>query len=933
MSIRHRLNIIVVTLFSALVVALIVLEVETWRELEGTTKSAEQLLRLSKIWDVAQQAARNPDDVTPVHKRALERLVKLEANDTRSGDLVEVLRRLSTAHSSAAALRQIRTDLPHITAGMGAQGSGDGVDTRLAHLVAIQIPEMLMRLAQLRTDVHAIRAKAALTADDRMLFLVNAGQFKASADTIDAVLDIQPQSSQTITSRSDEKAFSEASWAFQKAAATMAERINVSVADTPFLAINTQPLDEAYTHLVETALALHHKTLAELIARADDELADKRRTLLVVTALVVLSTLLAISFALSLSRSIVNALAALESRIRAIGDDEALDRDDATAGEEETYEELTRIRQAVFHCRNRVAERVAEAEQNEMRRDLELIFESNPLPLFVQDPHTRMILKCNSTAMEHYGYTHEEFRQLRLADLIAPSAGGDVETDGQRSAVRHSKANGEIIEVLPFERDIRYEGKRMLLTSIVDITARRQAEARLAFLAHFDPLTHLANRVLMQRSVIEEIQRARKQDNYCFSLLCLDLDRFKMVNDTLGHDAGDSVLRIVADRLAALAGTDDMVSRPGGDEFAVLVRGPNGPARAEAMAQSMRDALEETCAVDGARLAIGGSVGVGHYPAHGEDASTLMKHADLALHQAKVDGRGLVRVFEPYMDEALRRRQTLETDLREALDQDRFEIHYQPLIDMETQIVSGFEALLRWNDPVRGRVPPAEFIPIAEEVGLIDKIGTWVLNTACREVADWPNRVKIAVNVSSYQFRSGNLVDRVREALDASGLEPDRLELEITESVLLADSAATIETLHEIRALGVHIAMDDFGTGYSSLSYLRSFPFDKVKIDRSFVNDLGNKAEANAIVRAIAGLSKELGMATTAEGIETEEQYRHIREHGCSQAQGFLTGRPLPAAQARAYASGQAEMLREVLERMREKSHDSKPKLVSSAAS
>ncbi|WP_321342674.1 EAL domain-containing protein [Breoghania sp.] len=933
MSIRHRLNIIVVTLFSALVISLVVLEIEIWRELDGTTQSTRQLIQLSEIWNVAREAARNPENAGPLRARAGMRLEDLKADSARSGELVGVLERLSQAQSSTAALRQIRTDLPNLTAGMDINGSTGGMDARMGQLVAIQIPELLMRLSQLRADIHAIRARAELGPDDRMLFLVDAGQFKASADTIDTVLANPTPSSRAIIPQSDADAFSKANRAFQKTAETMAQRINAAGAGLPFLSIDTRPLDDAYTHLVETALTLHRKTLTQLVARADKEAGDLRQTILIVTALVVLSTLLAISFALSLTRSIVNALSALERRVRAIGDGAALGGDETTGKEEKTYEELARITQAVLDCRDQVAERVAEAEQDEKRRDLELIFESNPLPLFVQDPNTGTIQKCNSTAMERYGYTQEEFSQLHLSDLVAPSAEVEEEEGNRTSVVRHCKANGEIIEVLPFEREIRYEGKRMTLTSIVDITARRQAEARLAFLAHFDPLTHLANRVLMQRNLIEEVQRAREEEGYSFSLLCLDLDRFKMVNDTLGHDAGDRVLRIMADRLTALVKNEDIVARLGGDEFTILVRGPDGTMRSEELAENVRDALGETCAVDGARLALGGSVGVSHYPEHGENAVTLMKHADLALHQAKVDGRGLVRIFEPYMDEALRRRQTLEADLLEALEHDRFEINYQPLIDMSAQTVSGFEALLRWNDPVRGRVPPTEFIPIAEEVGLIDKIGTWVLNAACAEVADWPNGVKVAVNVSSYQFRAGNLVERVRKALETSGLEPERLELEITESVLLADSAATIQTLHEIRDMGVRIAMDDFGTGYSSLSYLRSFPFDKVKIDRSFVSDLGNKAEANAIVRAIAGLSKELGMMTTAEGIETEEQYRHILEHGCSQAQGFLTGRPLPASEARLYAAGQAEMLRDVLERMREKTGDTGPKLVSSAAS
>jgi len=392
------------------------------------------------------------------------------------------------------------------------------------------------------------------------------------------------------------------------------------------------------------------------------------------------------------------------------------------------------------------------------------------------------------------------------------------------------------------------------------------------------------------------LERAGR-DGSAVAVLCLDLDRFKPVNDTLGHPVGDTLLRTVAERLRSAVRATDLVARLGGDEFAVLQAGHEQPQGAQALAARLVDLVGRSYLIEGHLVNVGASVGVALAPGDGADPDRLLTCADLALYRAKDEGRGAFRLFEPEMDARMQARRALELDLRKALALRELELFYQPQLDLETGRVCGFEALLRWRHPERGLVPPAEFVPLAEEIGLIVKIGEWVLRTACREVAGWPDGIGVAVNVSPAQFKSPKLVDVVRGALEASGLPPSRLEVEITESVLLQDDAGNLATLHRLRDLGVRVAMDDFGTGYSSLGYLRSFPFDKIKIDRSFVRDLPGSADCLAIVRAIAGLGSRLDIATTAEGVETAEQMRRIRAEGCDQIQGYLVSRPVPPAE------------------------------------
>jgi len=417
--------------------------------------------------------------------------------------------------------------------------------------------------------------------------------------------------------------------------------------------------------------------------------------------------------------------------------------------------------------------------------------------------------------------------------------------------------------------------------------------ARVAFLAHHDALTGLPNRTLFNDRLHNALGQLGR--DFQFAVLCLDLDRFKAVNDTLGHPVGDALLRQVADRVYACIREGDTVARLGGDEFAVILQAIDSPADEAHVAERIIAALNESFDIDGNRVSIGCSIGIATAPNDGAHPAKLLKSADTALYRAKSEGRNSFRFFEAAMDAQLQLRRELEIDMRRAIAAQEFVLYYQPLVRVATMQIGGFEALLRWAHPDRGMISPADFIPVAEETGLIVALGEWALMQACREAAHWPEPLNVAVNLSSVQFKDMHLLHLVLRALETSGLAPSRLELEITESVLLHRSDQTMAVLTGLRARGVRISMDDFGTGYSSLSYLRSFPFDKIKIDQSFVRDLSEKEESVAIVRAVTGLSGSLGVATTAEGVETREQFERLALEGCTEVQGYLFGRPTPA--------------------------------------
>jgi len=429
-----------------------------------------------------------------------------------------------------------------------------------------------------------------------------------------------------------------------------------------------------------------------------------------------------------------------------------------------------------------------------------------------------------------------------------------------------------------------------------DITERHRAEESIAHMARHDALTQLPNRVLLLEKMAEGLARVEAMGEV-MAVFYLDLDNFKGVNDTLGHPIGDKLLGIIAERVRGAVGEGDTIARLGGDEFAVLQCRASAEA-ARALARSLVEIISEPIEIDGQEINSSVSIGIALAPNDGSAADHLMKCADLALYRAKAEGRGTFRFFEPDMDARIQRRRALEVDLRRALTSGEFSLAYQPQINLASNELTVMEALLRWTHAERGPVPPSEFIPLAEEMGLIVPLGEWVLREACKEAARWPDPIKVAVNLSPVQFRNRGLVTTVTTALAAARLSPRRLEVEITEAVLLQDDVAIVTMLHQLRALGVRIAMDDFGTGYSSLSYLRSFPFDKIKIDRSFLKDIDRNRDSAVIIKAIASLGTSLGIETTAEGVETEEQLAMVRRAGCTEMQGYLASRPVAACDA-----------------------------------
>jgi diguanylate cyclase (GGDEF)-like protein len=424
-----------------------------------------------------------------------------------------------------------------------------------------------------------------------------------------------------------------------------------------------------------------------------------------------------------------------------------------------------------------------------------------------------------------------------------------------------------------------------------DVTERQRSEAMIAYMAHHDALTDLPNRVRFQERLCEALARVHRGEN--LAVLCLDLDRFKGVNDTVGHPIGDLLLKAAADRLRQCIRSTDLIARIGGDEFAIVQTNIQQTADATMLASRMIEAVSAPYEIEDHQLVIGLSVGITVAPNDGVDADQLLKNADMALYRAKADGRGVYRFFEAEMDARMQVRRTMELDLRRAIANGEFELYYQPLFNTGTQEITAFEALIRWHHPVRGMIPPLDFVPLAEETGLIVPMGEWVMHRACEQAARWPTQARVAVNLSPAQFRGKTLLSMVSAALARSGLAPDRLELEITESVLLQDSEATLALLNDLRALGVRISMDDFGTGYSSLSYLRKFPFDKIKIDGSFIRDITE--QGLPIVRAVAAMGSGLGIVTTAEGVETAEQLELLQREGCTEVQGYLLSQPLPA--------------------------------------
>ena len=463
----------------------------------------------------------------------------------------------------------------------------------------------------------------------------------------------------------------------------------------------------------------------------------------------------------------------------------------------------------------------------------------------------------------------------------------------QRLRLVEAGAEGELLQTLLDERDVRVRIRRTenggFLTSCEDVTQQNRAASRLVFLAYHDLLTELPNRALLRERLEQRLRQG------ACAVLCLDLDGFKMVNDTLGHAVGDALLRAVGGRLRNEIRGDETLARLGGDEFAAVIAGDMEEAMTTAA--RMIERISTPFGINGHVVNISTSIGIAVAPGDGRTPEELLIHADMALYQAKADGRCCVRAFNPAMVDAMHARRSLEQDLRIALAEGQFKLHYQSQVRLKDSSIVGFEALLRWHHPERGWISPNVFIPVAEESGLIVAIGEWVLREACQEAMRWPATVGISVNVSTVQLRGNELFHVVSDTLRSTGLSAERLELEVTETALLNDNAAALEVMQHLRAMGVRIAMDDFGTGYSSLNYLQSFPFDRIKIDRSFVSRLGTDAKAPAFIRAITGLGGSLGVPVIAEGVETVEQMRLLAQEHCGYAQGFLYSRPVPPAQ------------------------------------
>ena len=541
--------------------------------------------------------------------------------------------------------------------------------------------------------------------------------------------------------------------------------------------------------------------------------------------------------------------------------------------------------------------RVDITEMKAREASFRLLFDANPVPMFVCDLASKAILDANDAAAKHYGYAREQLLAMSWNDILAEGEDdgfGCLDPQGEHESTgrtwKHCRSDGRLIDMAIYARALAREDTAAVLIAAIDITERKQAEARIAHMAHHDALTGLANRVLLRHRMTEKLQHSRNA-GAGVAILVINIDNFQSVNDTLGHPSGDELLQKVADRLRSTLRNDDLAARLGGDEFAALLAYNGGPEEVGAFAEILIDLIGEPYEINGQQVLIGVSIGIALAPGDGEDADRLLKNADMALYRAKADGKGTFHFFEPEMDARMQSRRRLEVDLRKALANGELQVHYQPVMDLATGQIKGMEALLRWPHPERGLIPPSEFVPIAEETGLIVALGAHVLRRACLDATRWPSNLKLAVNISPLQFRLGGVIAAIDSALQDSGLPPQRLEIEITEAVLLEKVDHVINTLHALRAQGVGIVMDDFGTGYSSLSYLRSFPFDRIKIDRSFVHDLAANRDSQAIVRAILTLGASLGITITAEGIETEAELAWLRAEGCADGQGYLFGR------------------------------------------
>jgi diguanylate cyclase (GGDEF)-like protein len=558
------------------------------------------------------------------------------------------------------------------------------------------------------------------------------------------------------------------------------------------------------------------------------------------------------------------------------------------------------LERTVVERTKELRERESELQAQNTRFDAALSNMSQGLVMF--DADARVVI-CNQRYIAMYGLDADDIRPGRTLRYLLDrrTARGTFSGDPEHyigrlcATIKAGMPTTDFVE-LDDGRTIAIVSQPMAdggwVATHEDVTERRRAEMKIVHMARHDALTELPNRVLLRERLSEALAHVERGQR--LAVLYVDLDQFKNVNDSLGHPVGDELLRAVAGRLRGCVAETDTICRVGGDEFCIIQTEIGDAADAERLALRIAEAIRAPYDLHGHLVVIDASIGIALAPADGTDANELIKNADMALYGAKADGRGVYKFFEADMDARMKERRTVELALRHAFDNGEFELYYQPMLNLDTGEVRCCEALLRWHHPTRGMVSPAEFIPVAEEIGLIVALGEWVIRRACADAARWPAQVSVSVNLSPTQLVNKGLLPAVLGALASSQLPPDRLELEITEAVLMQNSEVTLRVLHQLRSLGIRISMDDFGTGYSSLSYLRSFPFDKIKIDRCFIKGLGESSDAGAIVEAVAGLADSLRMTTTAEGVETREQLDLVRQLGCTDVQGFFYSPPVP---------------------------------------
>lgn len=553
------------------------------------------------------------------------------------------------------------------------------------------------------------------------------------------------------------------------------------------------------------------------------------------------------------------------------------------------------------------AKDLAEAQSERMTsmsRFLDTIITSIPSCVLVEDAVSREILLVNRKAEQLFGVEKNSMHGKKpheclppeLSDYFNALADAALRSEGiHQNEQQLMTASGDRI-LHTRAATVRGGDARTHYVMLIvdDVTDQRAADARIHHMAHHDYLTSLPNRILFRQRLSDALRQDGLHERQT-AALCLDLDNFKNVNDALGHQMGDELLRVIARRLRAILREQDTLARIGGDEFAIVLPGLGRQQEASAVAQRLIDIVQPPINVEGHNLSVGLSIGIAFADAELSTPEQLLRCADMALYEAKRNGRNRYEHFTLEMDAQARTRRCMENDLREAITENQLRLYYQPITNSEQKAIIGYEALMRWHHPQKGLIMPGEFIAIAEETGLIHSLGAWALYEACREAKNWPGGQTVSVNLSPVQFKNSTLIATVEGALKASGLEPWRLEVEITESVLLDDSLGNIHTLQNLKALGVLIALDDFGTGYSSLSYLRSFPFDKIKIDKSFISDMSDSREALAIIRAITGMSRSLDIQITAEGVENREQFDKLKEEGCTLFQGYFFGRPQPS--------------------------------------